>query len=168
VDTIDLLQNPAYRHMLLNHVPIIGLFMALVVLSAGLLARQASLLFTGLALVALTAGASIPVARYGDAAYPAIYDTLDGYGRDWLDYHAALAETWLPLLYANAALALVALIVCIARPRLLQWAGALVALVTLAGLVGATVVARAGGKIQHPEFRLADPPVLSSSVHRRG
>lgn len=164
---IDLLQDPAYRHMLLNHVPIIGLFTAFVVLATGLVVRQNALLFTGLALVALTAGASLPVAQYGDAAYPAIYDTLDGHGRDWLDYHAELAETWLPLLYANAMLALAALVVCIARPRLLIWVSVLTALVTLAGIVGATVVARSGGKIQHPEFRLSDPPVVESLRHPR-
>ena len=159
---IDLLQDPAYRHMLLNHVPIIGLFMAFVVLATGLVLRQTALLFTGLALVTLTAGASFPVARYGDAAYPAIYDTLDGYGRDWLDYHAELAETWLPLLYANAGLALAALVLSIARPRLLVWTSVVVALVTIAAIVGAGVVAHSGGKIQHPEFRLTDPPAVAA------
>jgi hypothetical protein len=160
MDWIDLLQDPAYRHMLLNHIPIIGLFMAFVVLITGLVVRQTALQLTGLVLVALTAGASIPVARYGDAAYPAIYDNLDGYGRNWLDYHAELAETWLPLLYANATLAVIALVAVIVRPRLLQWASLLVALVTLAGIGGASVIARSGGKIQHPEFRISDPPVV--------
>ena len=162
MDVMDLLQDPAYRHMLLNHIPIIGLFMAFVVLATGLVVRQKSLLLTGLALVALTAGASLPVARYGDAAYPAIYDTLDGYGRNWLDYHAEVAETWVPLLYANAILAVIALGVGLVRPRLLQWTSLLVALITLAGIGGASVVARSGGKIQHPEFRLSDPPVVDS------
>lgn len=162
MDTIDLLQDPAYRHMLLNHVPIIGLFVALVVLATGLVLRQAALLFAGLALVALTAGASIPVARYGDAAYPAIYDMLDGHGRAWLDYHAELAGTWLPLLYANAGLALAALVLGIARPRTLLWTSAVVALVTLLGVAGAGAIARSGGQIQHPEFRLADPPAVAA------
>ncbi len=164
---IDLLQDPAYRHMLLNHVPIIGLFMAFVVLTTGLVVRQSALLFMGLSLVMLTAGASLPVAQYGDAAYPAIYDTLDGHGRDWLDYHAELAETWLPLLYANAGLALAALVASIVRPGILLWASVLVALVTLGGIVGASVVARSGGKIQHPEFRLSDPPAVESLRHPR-
>lgn len=162
MDMLDLLQDPAYRHMLLNHIPIIGLFMALVVLVTGLVVRQTALQLTGLVLAALTAGASLPVANYGDAAYPAIYDTLDGHGRGWLDYHAELAETWLPLFYANAALAVIALVLGIVRPRLLRWASLLVALITLAGIVGASIVARSGGKIQHPEFRLSDPPVVES------
>ena len=148
--------------MLLNHVPIIGLFMAFIVLLTGLITRQAALLFTAAALVALSAGASIPVAQYGDAAYPAIFDTLDGHGRDWLDYHAELAETWLPLLYATAGLAVLTLVLGIVRPGLLGPASVLLALLTLASIVGASVVAHSGGKIQHPEFRLSDPPQIAA------
>ncbi len=164
---IDLIQDPAYRHMLLNHVPIIGLLMAFVVLATGLAARRRALLITGLVLVALTAGASVPVAQYGDAAYPVIYDTLDGPGQKWLDHHAKLADTWLPLLYFNASLALVVLLGCLIRPGLLLPASILVALVTLSGVVGAILVAQSGGKIQHPEFRLGDPPVTSLSDQLR-
>jgi hypothetical protein len=167
MDFIDLLNEPAYRHLLLNHVPIVGLFVAFVVLIAGLAVRQSALLFTGLVLVALTAGATIPVASYGDAAYPAIYDALDGDGRKWLDYHAELAETWVPVLIANTALAVIAIVAGVLRHRLLLWAALLVALVTVAGLTGTMLVASAGGKIQHPEFRLSDPPVVESSRRLR-
>ena len=167
MDFIDLLNEPAYRHMLLNHIPIVGVFVAFLVLMAGLAVRQTALLFTGLVLVALTAGASIPVAHYGDAAYPALYDALDGDGRKWLDYHAELAESWLPVLYANTVLAVIAIVAGVLRRRLLLWAALPVALITVAGLAGATLIASAGGKIQHPEFRFSDPPVVESSRRRQ-
>ena len=163
MDLMDLLQDPAYRHMLLNHIPVLGLIIAFVVLTAGLVTRQTALLLTGLVLIALTSGMSLPVATYGDAAYPEIYDSLDGHGRGWLDYHAELAETWLPLLYANAALAVIAIMVVAVNPGLIRWVSLLVALVTLASIGGASIVASAGGKIQHPEFRLSDPPRVDSS-----
>jgi hypothetical protein len=162
MDYIDLLGHPAYRHMLLNHIPIVGLSVALAALLTGIALRQRALLFTALALVAITAGMSIPVARYGDAAYPAIYDTLDGAGQDWLDHHAELAETWVPVLIANAVLAVIAIAVGMARRQLLLWAAIAVALATFAGIAGAGIVASAGGKIQHPEFRISDPPTGAS------
>jgi hypothetical protein len=168
MDYIDLLGDPAYRHMLLNHVPIIGLLVAFLVVSTGLVLRQTALQFTGLVLIALTAGSSILVANYGDAAYPAIYDTLDGAGQKWLDYHAELAQTWLPVLVATAVLAVVAIVLGVWRRSLLPWTALLVALVTLAGIGGAGVVARAGGQIQHPEFRIGDPPVVQAGDKRRG
>jgi hypothetical protein len=163
MDLMDLLQDPAYRHMLLNHIPVLGLIMAFVVLATGLVMRQTALLLTGLVLVALTAGTSLPVATYGDAAYPEIFDSLDGHGRGWLDYHAELAETWLPLLYANAALAVIAILVVAVRPSLMYWVSLMIAALTLGSIVGASIIASAGGKIQHPEFRLSDPPRVESS-----
>ncbi len=69
---IELLGDPAYRHVLLNHVPVIGLTVAFVVLTIGAVLRQTAILRTGLVLVALTAGVSIPVGIFGDDAYPAI------------------------------------------------------------------------------------------------
>jgi hypothetical protein len=69
-----------------------------------------------------------------------------------------LAEQWLPLLYANAVLALVAMLVGILRSAWLLPAAALIALVSCASLAGAVLVAEAGGKIKHPEFRWRDAP----------
>ncbi|NQX88475.1 MAG: hypothetical protein HRT77_07405 [Halioglobus sp.] len=158
VDVIDLLRDPAYRHVLLNHIPIIGLFMAFLVLVVGIAVRQHVLVLTGLALATLTAGSTFLVVEYGDAAYPKIYDILDGHGRDWLDYHAELAETWVPLLYATTVLALAAFVIGVAKPTTLRWASPIVTIITLAAVLGAAVVAHSGGKIQHPEFRLSDPP----------
>lgn len=156
MDFLDLLHDPAYRHILLNHIPVIGLAVSWLVLSLGLVTRQVALLLTGLALVAVTAGTALPVAFYGDAAYPAIYDGLDGHGRAWLDRHAERADTWLPTLMVTAALAIVALVAGIARRSLLLPAAALVALVSLAGLAGALLIAAEGGRVKHPEFRIDD------------
>ncbi len=158
----ELLEDPAYRHVLLNHVPITGLMISFAVLGIGIALRQTALLRVGLGLVALTAGSSVLVGMSGDDAYPAIFDLLDGDGRAWLDYHTYLADTWLPVLYTNAGLAIIALALGSARPQLLLPAALVVAVVTLAGLGSAGWIAEAGGKIKHREFRLDDPPVLGS------
>lgn len=158
MDYLDLLNNPVYRHALLNHIPIIGLCIALLVLLAGLAVRRAPVLFTGLVLAAVCAGASVVVVHYGDAAYPVVYDSLDRQGRGWLDFHAHLADRWLPLLCANAVLAVFAVVLGSARRRLLLWVALLVTLLTLASIRGIFEIARAGGQIRHPEFRISDPP----------
>ncbi len=159
---IELLEDPAYRHILLNHLPVTGLAIALAVLATGAALRQTAMLRVGLVLVALTAGSSALVSRSGDDAYPAVFDVLDGDGRAWLDYHTHLADTWLPVLYANAALAVIALGVGGARRPLLLPAALVVTLVTLVGIGTAGWIAEAGGKVKHPEFRLDDPPVYDS------
>ncbi len=160
---IELLDDPAYRHMLLNHVPVIGLATAALVVACGLALRQAAIMRVGLALAVLTAGAAFPVARFGDAAYPAIFDQLDGDGRAWLDYHAYLADRWLLLVYAACAVSAIALLLGWLRPRLLIALAAVALLFSLAGFGTAAWIAMAGGKIKHPEFRMDDPPKPKSS-----
>ncbi len=158
----ELLEDPAYRHILLNHLPVTGLAVALVVLAIGAALRQTAMLRVGLVLVALTAGASVLVSLSGDDAYPAVFEVLDGDGRAWLDYHTHLADTWLPVLYANAASAVIALGIGRARQQLFLPAALVVTLLTLVGIGAAGWIAEAGGKIKHPEFRLDDPPVYDS------
>jgi hypothetical protein len=155
---IELLQDPAYRHVLMNHMPITGLAVAWVMLVVAALLRHQPTLFAALALVAAMALSTVPVVFAGEDAYPFVYDTLDGDGRAWLDHHTHLAETWAPVLYANAALALLAIGLGVWRESLLRSGALAVALVTLAGLGAAGLISEAGGKIKHPEFRLSEPP----------
>ena len=158
----ELIEEPAYQHVLLNHLPITGLVIAFVVLALGAVLRQSAMLRAGLVLVALTAGSSVLVGMSGDDAYPAVFDALNGDGRAWLDYHTHLADTWLPVLYANAAVAVIALGVGGVRRPLLLPAALVVLLVTLVGIGIAAWIAEAGGKVGHPEFRLDEPPAHDS------
>ena len=158
----ELLDDPAYRHVLLNHLPITGLGVAWLVLAWALVEQRWSSLCCGLLLVLLMSGSAFWVMSAGDAAYPFVYDALDGVGRDWLDYHTHLADRWGRLLIANAIVAALALTAGLLRERLRTPAAAVVLVFTLAGLVAVFVIAEAGGKIRHPEFRLGDPPLYDS------
>lgn len=159
---IDLLNDPAYLHMLINHVPVLGLVLALLVLVTGLLFRNRFAMRLGLVLVAVTAGSTLLVVRYGDAAYPAIFGELDGDGRAWLDYHVHMAETWSIVLYCNSAVAAAACFVGWVRGAALASASLVAVLVTCGGVASAVVIASAGGKISHSEFRITEPPRLES------
>lgn len=159
---LELLENPAYRHVLLNHLPITGLGIAWLVLAWAMVERRWSSLCCGLVLVFSMSGAVLAVMWAGDEAYPFVYDTLDGAGREWLDYHTHLADRWGHLLTANAVVSGLAIAAGVYREGLRVRAGVVVLVSTLAGLVAVVVIADAGGKIRHPEFRLSDPPVFDS------
>ncbi len=149
----ELLQNPAYRHVALNHIPVTGLLVAWIVLLIGVLSRQRFTAALGLALVAATAASAAIVMPAGEDAYPLVYETLDGPGRQRLERHADLAGVWGLGLYATAALAIVALATALARSRHFTAAAATVTVSTLGVLVSVFVIAAAGGEIRHPEFR---------------
>jgi hypothetical protein len=159
---LELLDDPAYRHVLLNHLPITGLGIAWLVLAWALVERRWSSLCGALILVLWMSGSAQWVMSAGDDAYPFVYEALDGVGRDWLDHHTHLADRWGRVLIANAILAALALAAGVFRERLRTPAAVVVLVSTLAGLVAVFIIAEAGGKIRHPEFRLSDPPVHDS------
>lgn len=155
---LQLLEDPAYRHVLLNHIPVTGLAVAWVVLVVATFLRHRPTLFAALGLVAVTAGAALPAISAGNDAYPIVVETLDGYGRSWLDYHTHLADTWGPVFYSNAALALLAIGLGAWRAELLRRGAVVIAVLTPASLAVGLLIAEAGGQIRHPEFRLQDEP----------
>ena len=160
---LELLEDPAYRHVLLNHLPLTGLAVAWIGLVGAVALRHRPTLFVSLALVAVMSASAYPVAAAGEDAYPFVFETLDGDGRAWLDHHTHVADIWLPLLYTNAVLALLAIGVGTWRAKLLQPLALGIVVSTLGSLGAAGAIAEAGGKIMHPDFRLSDPPIHESS-----
>lgn len=150
------LQEPAYRHVVLNHLPVTGLFVAWLVLLVGVLSRQRPTLVLGLALVAVMAGSAIVVMPAGEDAYPTVYEALDGASKERLDAHADLAAKWGLTLYLAAGLAVLALVAVVANRGFAGAASWAALLSSLGSLVAAVWIADAGGKIRHPEFRHAD------------
>ncbi|MBW2363246.1 MAG: hypothetical protein JRG84_20305 [Deltaproteobacteria bacterium] len=164
---IELLEDPAYRHILINHLPVTGLAVAWLVLVVAVPLRHRPTFLVALALVAVMAGSAYAVIAAGEEAYPFVYDTLDGDGRAWLDHHTYLADTWAPVIYANAVLALLAIGLGSWRAKWLMGAALGVGLVTLGGFGAAAVISESGGKIKHADFRLSDPPVHERSGRSR-
>lgn len=156
---IELLGDPAYRHVLLNHVPVTGLAFAWFVLAWAVFDGHRATTFFALSLVAVASASVQPVMAAGDAAYPFVFDSVDGDGQRWLDHHAWLAERWGRLLLVNAGLALGAILLGVFRERAARAGAGVVLVTTLASLAAAAGIAEAGGKIRHAEFRLQDPPI---------
>ena len=65
----SLLNQPEYVHVAINHFPLIGLLVALLVLVIGLTTRNRPLLLTGLGLVTAMALSIWPVYSYDEAGF---------------------------------------------------------------------------------------------------
>lgn len=155
----ELVGNPAYRHVLLNHLPITGLALAAVALAWGLFEDRWSTTAFGLSLCLVTSGSAVLVMQSGDAAYPYLFERLDGHGQGWLDHHVFLAERFGRMLPANALLAAVALGIGVRRLAWRRRLAIAVLATTTASLIAASIIAEAGGKVRHAEFRTSNPPV---------
>ena len=150
--------DPLYAHVLLNHLPELGLGMALLALLLGFVLRSRKARLAGLALVLLTSSSAWPVVRTGQKGYDRIYYSMEAADRAWLDAHMEAAEKWLWAYMTLAVLALAAILIPLKWPRSEVGLSALV-LLTGIGMAGVSVnIAYLGGRVRHVEFRRTEWP----------
>ena len=77
---IEQLSNPAYQHLLINHVPIIGIVMGLVGLGVAFLTRQRVAFLPALAILVVAGASAWPVYETGSNAYKPIRKIADDCG----------------------------------------------------------------------------------------
>jgi hypothetical protein len=152
------LRQPEYTHVLINPLPIYGLFLSWVGLIIALFLKSRRAQIATLALVLISSTSAWPVYEFGQQAYDRVLSMADEDGQAWLDEHKDRAEDLIYIFYALAALSAIA----IAAP--MKWPKSSVPLAVAAILLGAVTlgtggyIAYAGGKIRHREFRNEPPP----------
>ena len=157
-DFREALRQPEYLHVLLNPLPVYGLAVGIIALIAAGLARSRPALILALALVAFTAAAAGPAAYFGHAGYDRVYSLSSAEAQAWLNWHRHLGERVVWLYYLAAALAGWAWAAVAARSRWRRLSLTLALASAVAALVGGSLLAFAGGKIRHDEFRDHPPP----------
>jgi len=152
------LQNPAYQHLLINHLPIIGTAMGVVAIVVGLAVRQRAALLPGLVILLVAGFSAWPVYETGSAAYKPIRKISDDSGSDWLDEHMERADNTVWVFYTMAGFAVLTMTV----PRKWPSAGVPLAVASaMAGIVSTGVagyIAQPGGLVRHTEFRPSASP----------
>ena len=152
-------------HVLINHLPVIGLAMAILALALALMHHSRKTEIVALILVFVAAASAWPVNFTGQRAYKAVREITDEGGTAWLDEHMERAEKAAPVFYVLALLAAAALVAPHKWPR----SGRPLAIATLAlGVLcegAGGWIALAGGQIRHPEFRTESPPAEPTEHH---
>ena len=149
--------SPAYRHLLINHLPILGLAAGMLALFVGMFLRGRAAKIPGLIVILVMAASAFPVYVTGEQAYRPIRRIADDTGVDWLDAHMDRADQGVRAFYALAGLALVALVLPLKWPRSSLPLAILTLLGALACLGIGGWIAQAGGPIMHTELRPAAP-----------
>jgi hypothetical protein len=157
--------NSAHVHLLLNHWPILGTFIALGLFLSSLIADQDSLKQASLALYSFIALMTIPSYMSGNSAQ-AILKEAPGVSMDLIQTHQGAALFALVFMEITGALSLIGLWQFslgkkseFHRPARWNIAAVLVFSILTAGLMAIT--GTTGGAIRHPEI-LSDPQVGSS------
>lgn len=159
--------QPEHLHLLINHFPIHGLFIATLVLLIGLWTGGRRTQIAGLVVV-LLCSLSIPfVMGSGEAALERYQDedvirsTLTEAGLDYGQQHYDAAEKGAKLTYLLLILSALALLSLKFKPL---WFGKLawvVLIMSVFCLLANAWIASSGGKIRRPDFQMDTTAVLS-------
>ncbi|MBP2646624.1 MAG: hypothetical protein H6Q77_248 [Gemmatimonadetes bacterium] len=157
--------NYPHLHLMINHLPVIGTVVALLLLGWSLVTRRRELIRLSLFVTLLVGLSAWPVVFTGDEAHEQLED-VRGFDKDLMEEHEESADWALWCLLGTAAIAGLGLWASRKDREVPRWAGA----ATMAALLLSTaVVARTallGGEIRHPETTgpLWAPPDVSKSV----
>lgn len=144
--------NGAHLHLMVNHFPIIGVMIGLLVLVAGYVFKQDQVKWTALGIFVFSALTSIAALLTGDAAGEVV-EKVAGISETLIHVHEEAAETFFALSISLGVVSLITGIMEWQKLRLARYAYWLVLLVGLASAAAAAFAGTTGGEIRHSEMR---------------
>ncbi len=158
--------NAAHWHLVLNHIPLVGIGFVILLTIIALARRSPELKNVALIFTVLVALWAIPAYLTGEPAEEIVED-MPGISEDMIHEHEEMAEKAFIFIEAVGGLALIALI----GGRFNKKLGDTLTVVTLIGLIaGGGLIAwtaNLGGKIHHEEIR-GDNAALSAPSGETG
>jgi hypothetical protein len=142
--------NGAQLHLMMNHIPVVGMIFTAAALAAGLLFRSGALVRSGFVLLVALSLAAVPVYFSGEPAEELVEDAA-GVTHATIETHEDFAKIAMIGIVAIGLVALVALIRAGRREMPRGFAVVmLVAALAWSGVLAWT--AHLGGQIRHPEL----------------
>ena len=159
--------DAGHLHLILNHAPIFGAFVGMIIFGIGMFRRNNTLEKTGLITFIATGIATLPTYFTGEAAEE-VAERFKDSSHDMIHEHEELAETGLILMIALSIAALI-LLISMWRSKtsnhgLMKSAVLAIAAATFGIMM---IVGNTGGKIRRPELRgdAAKNPTEKSVEH---
>jgi hypothetical protein len=115
--------------------------------------RRRAVMLLGLALVGLLSASVFPVMKSGQKGYDRVLAMSDAEGREALEKHARLAQTWAKLYYVTVAVAWLGIGIAWKWPRMLTAVSLAALFLAAISLWQGAEIAEEGGEIRHREFR---------------
>jgi uncharacterized membrane protein len=164
--------NAAHSHLIINHFPIIGLVLGIIVLLIGILAKSSVTRRVGLLLFVI-AGITAQISdATGEGAEHVVEDYVEHQSismdcpdavqatvekseetETLIHIHEEHAEELMPIMWGILALSLIALFLEFKKKSMAMPASVIVLIVGVIGAYFAREVGNSGGEISHPEIR---------------
>ncbi|MFN4764169.1 hypothetical protein ACKGJN_13655 [Gillisia sp. Q332] len=144
--------NDAHLHLIVNHFPIVGINIGLLVLIVGFLLKNPQVKATSLGIFIFSALAAIAANYTGEGAEE-IVEKIPGISESFIHDHEEYAEQFFTLSLILGGAALITLFLQIKKWGLAAYGYILVIILTISSLVSAYYVGVSGGEIRHTEIR---------------
>ena len=154
--------NGAHLHLLLNHLPIVGTYLAVVVLIGGFVLKNSTVKNTGLALLIVAALVAIPAFLTGEPAE----DILEAAGqanKNFIETHEETAEWGIWVCEIAGVIALVALFTSIRQMKISRTLTILAMVSAVFASAAWIKVGNSGGDIRHTEIRGTNAPAVNAT-----
>lgn len=156
--------NNAHFHLVVNHLPIVGLLIGTLTLITGLLIKRREVKLTSLGILTFAALTSIAAFLTGEGAEEMV-ENMPGISETLIHTHEEYAESFLSLTLVTGGLALLTFFVELKKARLSKYLFAIVLLASISDLVLAKYLGTSGGEIRHTEIR-GDSRVIDYNHHQ--
>ncbi|MBD3403487.1 hypothetical protein GF420_11370 [candidate division GN15 bacterium] len=144
--------NAAHAHLILNHLPVIGLLFGIGFLLVGLLRKHDTLIRSAFTIFIIVSIATIPVFLSGEAAEDVV-ENLPGVEEAYIHAHEEAGETALIAMIVLGLISIAGLWVFRFMNRIRMTAAGLVLVLSLVVAGWMAYTANLGGEIRHPEIR---------------
>lgn len=145
--------NQAHLHLLLNHLPILGVLFGLLILAGGFFLKNNTIKRTALGMFALSAILAIPAYLTGEGAEEVV-ENLPGVSENLMEEHEELANIFLWVVGVLGLLALGTFYADSNGKKITPILYAITLVVAIGAMIFAQQVGTSGGEIRHSEIRV--------------
>ncbi|MDO9274778.1 MAG: hypothetical protein Q7T92_04405 [Lutibacter sp.] len=144
--------NEAHFHLIVNHLPIVGILIGILVLVTGFILKKSEVKVTAMGIFVFSALASFAAFYSGDGAEE-IVEQIPGISETLINQHEESAELFFTVSLILGAISLITMFLEIKKYKFAKFGFILVLLISLATGVLSKNVGTTGGEIRHTEIR---------------
>ncbi len=158
--------NDAHLHLLVNHFPIVGSILGLLVLLGGLFFKNNSVKNTAYCLFVIAALFSFFSMATGEGAEELVED-MPNIGHEIIHNHEELAEKFAVIMYLLGVVSIIGLITNIKNHPKASFYSYAILVIAIVAVFFSTKVGTSGGEIRHTEIRTDSVPINADSENSK-
>ncbi len=144
--------NDAHFHLIVNHLPIVGILIGILVLISAFIVKKSEVKLTAFGIFIFSAIASAFAFYTGEGAEE-IVENITGISETLIHNHEEYAESFFALTLVLGAFSLIGFWTELKNYRVAKYVSILILIIALADGLMAKYVGTSGGEIRHSEIR---------------